>query len=175
MNIDNNDQCIFNIIDLVTIILSYCDIVEKINFHRINKTCNNLMIKCYFCNKEPILPILLLPFTKNYLHLNQVSCFECYDQCKSKDTNISCFKNIDENDKKLWKNLDKLNMISIKSKNGSELYHKKCYVKCNKCNMRCFDSTWLYHHKINCCYKSTRIKSTYNYNFDVFGIRPIWY
>ena len=153
MHIYANTEYIFNNIDLVTIILYYCDIAQKINFHRINKTCNHLMVKCYFCNREPILPILLLPFTKNYLHLNAVSCFECYNQCKLKCKNISCLKNIDINDKKLWKQLDILNMISIKSKNESELYQKKCYVKCNKCKIRCFDSIWLYHHKVNGCFR----------------------
>lgn len=126
------------------------------------------MIKCYFCNKEPILPILLLPFTKNYSHLNSLSCFECYQQYKFKHPNISYFKDdIDKNDRELWEKLDILNMISIKSKNGSEIYHKKSYVKCK---MICFDSTWLFYHKLNCCHKSSGIKFTYKYNFHIFGI-----
>ena len=47
-----------------------------------------------------------------------------------------------------------LNMINMKFGNGKAKSHKKCYLKCTICKLRCFDSTWLYHHKINYCYKS---------------------
>ena len=175
-SLSQKDNIIFNNYDLLNIILSFCDIPEKLNFHRINKTCQELMIKCYFCEKEPILPILLLPFTKNFNHINKYSCYECLEnKRKNENSGINCFKDISEEDKILWKKLDNLNMITYKTKNNFRLRqvereHKKCYIKCNNCKMRCFDSSWLYHHKTNNCFKN----DNKNNNYNIMSIRQIW-
>lgn len=166
-------EIIFNNYDLLNIILSFCDIAEKLNFHRINKTCQELIIRCYFCEKEPILPILLLPFTKNFNHINKYSCYECVEnKRKNENSGINCFKDISEEDKLLWKKLDNLNMITYKTKNKYNSLHTNCYIKCNKCKMRCFDSSWLYYHKTNNCLFNNNKKN--NSTFDIMSIRPIW-
>jgi hypothetical protein len=153
--IDVEYENIFNNYDILSIILTFCGIPEKLNFHRINNTCKLLMIKCYFCKKEPILPIILVSFTKNYNHINNYSCLECFKNTTSNQTN-KCFKNITDEDKILWKKLDTLNMITYKSKNKfrQQQQHQKCYINCNNCKMRCFNSSWLYHHKTNNCFNN---------------------
>ena len=161
--IDVEYENIFNNYDILSIILTFCGIPEKLNFHRINNTCKLLMIKCYFCKKEPILPIILVSFTKNYNHINHFSCLECFENTRLEPNPLSdptptikCFKNITDEDNMLWKNLDKLNMTTYKTKNKfrQQREHQKCYIKCNSCKMRCFDSSWLYHHKNNNCFNN---------------------
>ena len=142
---------IFSNYDLLNVIQSFCGIPEKLNFHRINKTCNLFIIKCYFCEKEPILPILVFSFTKKYIHLNKYSCYQCFRDYKINGSNVYYFN--DDVYKLLWRNLDNLNIIETK-KFGLYSYiykHKKCYLKCNKCKVRCFNSIWLYHHIKNNC------------------------
>ena len=143
---------VFTNYDILNIIQSFCDIPEKLNFHRINKTCNLCMIKCYFCQKEPILPLLLFLFTKEYIHLNKYSCYQCLKQYKINGNNVYYFNDVN-NKCKFWKNLDELNMIENNKFQLLSHKYKQCYLKCNKCKVRCFNSIWLYQHMKTNCFK----------------------
>ena len=141
-------QKVFENYDLLNNIQIFCNLAEKLNFHRINKTCYLLKINCNICLREPILPIFLENNNPNIF--NEISCFECF----SNNNNISNHSSYNFNKVLLlWEELDNLNMINMKFGNGKAKSHKKCYLKCTICKLRCFDSTWLYHHKINYCYK----------------------
>ena len=129
MSANSND--IFQNTDILSIVFSNCHIIEQMNFHRINKMCSLFKILCNKCGKEPILPIFLNDSKNTY-------CYDCTEYTLISDSS-SIFET--------WDNYDKLN----KDKNNNT------YVKCKKCKIRCFNSEWLYHHKINYCMKINKL------------------
>ena len=140
---------VFNNIDLLQYIMKFCFNAERLNFHRINTTSKLLRINCFVCKKEPILPLMLFLFTKKYNHLNNYVCYEClFDyliQIDHYDIKI-----LDKYDKKLWEDIDKLNIKKYKNKINNQIVLKS-YVKCEKCKIKCLNNIWLYNHKIKNC------------------------
>ena len=134
MSITGND--IFQNIDILSIVFSNCDIIEQMNFYRINKMCGFFKILCNKCRKEPILPISGHDI-ENKINCSNVYCYDCSDYILINDSS---------NIFQTWDNYDKLN----RDKNNNT------YVKCKKCKIRCFNSEWLYHHKINYCMKISK-------------------
>ena len=126
-----NSSAIFQDIDILSIVFSNCNIIEQMNFHRINKACSLFKILCNKCGKEPILPISGGDI-ENKINCFNVYCYGCSDYILINDSS-SIFET--------WDNYDKLN----RDKNNNT------YVKCKKCKIRCFNSESLYHHKINYC------------------------
>lgn len=107
---------IFENEDIVFLINEKLDKVSKLNFHRICKTFNKFKLSCDICLKELILPIIR---DKNY-------CNICSRKFVLKNYKFLVYRN----DLILWKEYDKIT--------GS--------LKCNKCNLKNFDSESFHYH-----------------------------